>query len=110
MKKWIVLIAGTLIVSGSAQADCGTCDASKAATKKAACEIEKAGEKVPCALKTTGCKKKSAEERAVCPKRIAKEKALLEQRGACAKEAAEKKCNGTSKGVKKWYNPVSWFK
>jgi len=100
MKKWILLIAGALIVSGTAVADCGTCEASaQDAKNKATCEIKQAGEKIPCALKKTGCKKKTAAERAVCPKRIAKEKALLEQKAACEKEAA---C-GEKKSGKKWW-------
>ena len=60
MKKWILLIAGTLMFSGAVMADCGTCEGS----------VKKAEKKVACKMKTTqdkaACTMKSAEEKAAC--------------------------------------------
>ena len=82
MKKWMYIIAGTLVISGTAMANCGNegCAPAKAADK-AACSMKKAGDKAACDLK-------KAEDKAACETKCAKDKA------ACSLKDA-KKCCGT---------------
>jgi hypothetical protein len=73
MKKWILLIVGTLIVSGAAMADCGSCEApAKDAKKKVTCDV-KAGCKVDAATVKAGCpcKKAGCAVKAGCDKKAA---------------------------------------
>ena len=65
MKKLTGIILGMLIFSGTAMADCGACDAPKAAQKKAACKMEAAQSKSTCEMK-------AAKSKAACELKVAK--------------------------------------
>ena len=97
MKKWIVLIIGTLIVSGTAHADCGACDAPKKLKKKAACKME-------AAQKKSACQVKSSKGKATGKLKAAKQCGPNCKKPCCA--AKEVKDNASEKAQevrKKWW-------
>jgi len=84
MKKWILLIAGTLMFSGAVMADCGTCEASaKDAKKKAACEMNGAQNKAACEMKKMECGPD-------CKKPCCAGKEMMDKSSAQAQEKSKK--------------------
>jgi len=103
MKKLVLLIAGVLVVSGTALADCGSCGAdAEKAQKKATCEMKATQDKAACAMK-------SAEDKAACTKDNAacemKKKCGADCKKPCcaAKDMTGKACEQTQEKSKKWW-------
>ncbi|MBI9019734.1 MAG: hypothetical protein JEZ10_00555 [Verrucomicrobia bacterium] len=96
MKKWILLIAGTLMFSGAVMADCGTCEVSSDAAK----------DKAACKMQAAKCEVKGVQDKASCDMKGMKNKAACEVKGAKDKAACEmtdKSCAQAQEKSKKWW-------
>lgn len=94
MKKWLLLIAGAMLITATAQADCGACEGAEKAKGKAACEMKKGADKAECAKEAAACKMEEGKKKAECAKD-----------GACKmeKECKDEACEQAQSKRKKWW-------
>ncbi len=65
MNKWLLLVAGTLFLAATVQADCGKCESAKDAAQGAECKMKAAKDKAACtAEKAESCKKEASDKAA----------------------------------------------
>ncbi len=80
MKKLLLLLAGILVLSGTALADCGTCETAAPVKKKAPCELKETKACGANSKKASCVKAKKAKAKKACGTSCAKQSVAVEEK------------------------------
>lgn len=94
MKKWLLMIAGAMLITATAQADCGACEGAEKAKGKAACEMKKGADQAECAKDKAECTMKAGKDKAECAK---------DEACKIEKECKDKASEQAQQNRKKWW-------
>jgi IS5 family transposase len=105
MNKWYLMIAGSMLIAATAQADCGACEGAEKAKGKAACEMKKGADKAECAAEKAACEMKAKKDKAACEAEGAgkKMKKHKKEHNEMMKESKDNASEQARENRKKWW-------